>query len=99
MELEGVTAAVTGGASGLGAATAAALAERGAKVFVLDLPGARDRVDRERATFVECDVTNEGQVEAASLITDKVGLAGVKDAFEALGNPERHTKILVEPWR
>ena len=65
MELEGVTAAVTGGASGLGAATAAALAERGAKVFVLDLPGARDRVDRERATFVECDVTNEGQVEAA----------------------------------
>jgi threonine dehydrogenase-like Zn-dependent dehydrogenase len=41
----------------------------------------------------------EGQVEAASLITDKVGLAGVKDAFEALGNPERHTKILVEPWR
>ena len=64
MELEGVTAAVTGGASGLGAATAAALAERGAKVFVLDLPGARDRVDRERATFVECDVTKEAQVEA-----------------------------------
>src|SRR4029079_12014574 len=65
MELEGVTAAVTGGASGLGAASAAALAERGAKVFVLDLPGARDRGDPERATFVECDVTNERQVEAA----------------------------------
>ena len=65
MELEGVTAAVTGGASGLGAATAAALAERGAKVFVLDLPGARDQVDAERATFVECDVTREAQVEAA----------------------------------
>ena len=24
---------------------------------------------------------------------------GVKGAFEELGNPERHTKILVEPWR
>jgi len=65
MELEGVTAAVTGGASGLGAATAAGLAERGAKVFVLDLPGARGQVDPERATFVECDVTEEAQVEAA----------------------------------
>src|SRR4029079_11445393 len=65
MELEGVTAAVTGGASGLGAATAAGLAERGAKVFVLALRGAGGQVDPERATFVECDVTEEAQVEAA----------------------------------
>lgn len=41
----------------------------------------------------------EGEVDAASLITGKVGLDGVKGAFEELGNPERHTKILVEPWR
>lgn len=41
----------------------------------------------------------EGEVDAASLITGKVGVAGVRDAFEQLGNPERHTKILVEPWR
>lgn len=41
----------------------------------------------------------EGQVEAQALITGKVGVDGVKDAFEQLGNPERHTKILVEPWR
>lgn len=41
----------------------------------------------------------EGQVEADALITGKVGLAGVKGAFEELANPERHTKILVEPWR
>ena len=65
MELEGVTAAVTGGASGLGAATAAALAERGVKVFVLDLPNARGQADPETATFVECDVTREAQVESA----------------------------------
>jgi threonine dehydrogenase-like Zn-dependent dehydrogenase len=41
----------------------------------------------------------EGAVDAPSLITAKIGLAGVKGAFEELGNPERHTKILVEPWR
>jgi 2-desacetyl-2-hydroxyethyl bacteriochlorophyllide A dehydrogenase len=41
----------------------------------------------------------DGKVDAPSLITDKVGLDGVKRAFAELGNPERHTKILVEPWR
>ncbi|MBS0519053.1 MAG: zinc-binding dehydrogenase [Proteobacteria bacterium] len=41
----------------------------------------------------------EGAVDAPSLITAKVGLDGVRSAFEELGNPERHTKILVEPWR
>ena len=41
----------------------------------------------------------EGQVDGNALITGKVGLDGVKGAFTELGNPERHTKILVEPWR
>jgi NAD(P)-dependent dehydrogenase (short-subunit alcohol dehydrogenase family) len=65
MDLVGVTAAVTGGASGLGAATAAALAAKGATVFVLDLPGAREHADPATGTFVECDVTQPDQVEAA----------------------------------
>ena len=41
----------------------------------------------------------DGQVDAEALITGKVGLDGVKAAFGELANPERHTKILVEPWR
>jgi threonine dehydrogenase-like Zn-dependent dehydrogenase len=41
----------------------------------------------------------EGEVDGSSLITAKVGLDGVKGAFAELGNPEQHTKILVEPWR
>ncbi|MBM3644779.1 MAG: zinc-binding dehydrogenase [Alphaproteobacteria bacterium] len=41
----------------------------------------------------------EGKVDGGALITGKVGLAGVAQAFEDLANPERHTKILVEPWR
>src|SRR5918994_2142775 len=41
----------------------------------------------------------EGEVDAASLITASVGIDGVAGAFADLANPERHTKIIVEPWR
>jgi threonine dehydrogenase-like Zn-dependent dehydrogenase len=39
----------------------------------------------------------EGKVDARALLTGTVGLAGVGEAFEALGNPERHAKILIDP--
>jgi threonine dehydrogenase-like Zn-dependent dehydrogenase len=41
----------------------------------------------------------EGRIAVAPLITGKVGVEGVARAFEALASPERHAKILVEPWR
>jgi threonine dehydrogenase-like Zn-dependent dehydrogenase len=41
----------------------------------------------------------EGEVDAPDLVTGKVGLSGVAQAFEDLANPEVHTKIIVEPWR
>jgi threonine dehydrogenase-like Zn-dependent dehydrogenase len=41
----------------------------------------------------------EGQVDAASLVTGSVDIDGVAAAFADLANPERHTKIIVEPWR
>jgi len=41
----------------------------------------------------------EGKVDAASLVTGRVGIEGVAKAFDDLANPERHTKIIVEPWR
>ncbi len=41
----------------------------------------------------------DGQVEAASLVTATIGIDGVAGAFVDLANPERHTKIIVEPWR
>ena len=37
------------------------------------------------------------QVDPTPLITGTVGLDGVADAFEALGDPERHAKILIDP--
>ena len=41
----------------------------------------------------------EGEISVDALISDRVGIDGVADAFEALASPERHAKILVEPWR
>jgi threonine dehydrogenase-like Zn-dependent dehydrogenase len=41
----------------------------------------------------------EGVIPTAPLITGKVGVNGVAEAFTALASPERHAKILVEPWR
>ncbi|MET0829091.1 MAG: SDR family oxidoreductase [Microbacterium sp.] len=61
-EFDGAVAIVTGGASGLGAATAALLAERGARVAVLD----RDTTAVPAEYFsAVCDVTDGGQVDAA----------------------------------
>lgn len=39
----------------------------------------------------------EGEVDVAPMITGTVDLAGVPAAFEALAQPDRHVKILVEP--
>ncbi|MBO9705187.1 MAG: SDR family NAD(P)-dependent oxidoreductase, partial [Arthrobacter sp.] len=66
MELTATAALVTGGASGLGAATAAALVERGARVFALDLPQQLERVPApDGVTFIPADVTDAEQVKAA----------------------------------
>lgn len=40
----------------------------------------------------------EGRIAAAALITGTVGVEGVAGAFAELSDPERHAKILVEPW-
>lgn len=67
---------VTGGASGLGAATAAALAERGAVVFGLDLPASIEQAGDVPAgvTLIGADVTSDAEVRAA---LDQVTAAGV----------------------
>jgi threonine dehydrogenase-like Zn-dependent dehydrogenase len=39
----------------------------------------------------------EGKVDPRPLITGEVGLEGVEAAFAALGDPERHAKILIDP--
>ena len=39
----------------------------------------------------------EGKVDVTPLITGTVGLNGVENAFDALGDPEAHAKILINP--
>jgi 2-keto-3-deoxy-L-fuconate dehydrogenase len=70
-EFDGAVAIVTGGASGLGAAAAALLAERGARVAVLD----RDTAAVPAEYFsVVCDVTDADQVDAAvAAVVDHYG--------------------------
>ena len=61
-EFDGLVAVVTGGASGIGAATARLLQARGAQVAVLD----RDPDGAPEGVLpVRCDVTSAGAVEAA----------------------------------
>jgi NAD(P)-dependent dehydrogenase (short-subunit alcohol dehydrogenase family) len=75
MQIEGQVAAVFGGASGLGEATARRLAAGGAKVLVADL-----NEDRARAvaaeidgTHVGADVTDAESVEAAIAAATELG--------------------------
>jgi threonine dehydrogenase-like Zn-dependent dehydrogenase len=41
----------------------------------------------------------DGKVDPTPLLTGAVGLGGVEAAFAALGDPETHAKILVDPTR
>ncbi|MDX2156853.1 MAG: zinc-binding dehydrogenase [Hyphomicrobiaceae bacterium] len=45
------------------------------------------------------DMIAGGRIDAGALITGKVGLDGVAGAFDELASPQRHTKIVIEPWR
>jgi NAD(P)-dependent dehydrogenase (short-subunit alcohol dehydrogenase family) len=67
MQLKGQAAIVTGGASGLGAATARRLAAQGAKVAVLDLNAklAEEFAKEIGGVAVICDVADAASGEAA----------------------------------
>jgi NAD(P)-dependent dehydrogenase (short-subunit alcohol dehydrogenase family) len=80
MDLRDTGAIVAGGASGLGAATARALAGRGARVAIADLNEDNANALAEElgdgAVAIKADVTNEDEVEAA--------VAGAVEAFGGL---------------
>ena len=69
MRIEGLSALVTGGASGLGFGTARRLVERGARVVLLDLPSSAGKEAAAElgpaALFAAGDVTDSTSVEAA----------------------------------
>lgn len=73
--LTGLTAVVTGAASGIGAAVASLLGSQGARVFGLDrtVPAAGDDA-RSGVELIEADVTDQASVDAAiSAVVDRSG--------------------------
>jgi NAD(P)-dependent dehydrogenase (short-subunit alcohol dehydrogenase family) len=105
VDLEGTTAVVTGAASGLGAATAAALAKAGTTVIGLDLDRAiadKDDVVPEGVRLVPADVTDEHAVRAAVAMTDgnprplriAVNCAGIAPAQRVLSGKGVHDLAL-----
>ncbi|HEX3974948.1 MAG TPA: SDR family oxidoreductase [Solirubrobacteraceae bacterium] len=71
-DFDGLVAIVTGGASGIGAATANLLQQRGASVAVLDRDVAK--LAGEHALALTCDVTDTGAVqEAVGAVAEQLG--------------------------
>jgi NAD(P)-dependent dehydrogenase (short-subunit alcohol dehydrogenase family) len=97
MDLRSVNAVVTGGASGLGRATAGRLVAAGGRVALLDLPSSPGadvaKSLGEAATFTAADVTSGEQVERAldaavarmGSITVLVNCAGIGTAMKTVG--------------
>jgi NAD(P)-dependent dehydrogenase (short-subunit alcohol dehydrogenase family) len=74
MDIHGVSALVTGAASGLGAATAAALAERGASVYGLDLADSIKKASSGLpVVLLEADVTDPDEVAGAIAEVERGG--------------------------
>ena len=101
MRIEGAGALVAGGASGLGAATARGLAQRGARLTIADVNReAGDALASELgARFVACDVTDGAQVQAAVDAADGLRIsiccAGIGWAEKAAGKRGAHA---LEPF-
>ncbi|UNW07864.1 3-hydroxyacyl-CoA dehydrogenase [Acinetobacter variabilis] len=102
MKIQGKVIVVTGGASGLGAATATHLVEQDAKVILVDMNqeqgNALQQQLGEQAEFVQLDVTDEQAVEAFfDYVENKYGqlnglvnCAGIAPSAKVLGKNGIH---------
>ena len=100
MRITETAAIITGGASGLGEATARHFRDQGAKVTILDRDTARGEATAKEigATFVETDVTNEDSVKHAvataksqmGKITTAINCAGIATGEKTLGKNGPH---------
>lgn len=92
MFLEGCSAVVTGGASGLGLATVRLLLERGASVVIADLLSPSDQPNAAlgpKAHFVRTDVRVPDQVEAAVATATRLGPLRAAVACAGIGSSAR----------
>jgi NAD(P)-dependent dehydrogenase (short-subunit alcohol dehydrogenase family) len=93
VDIAGCSAVISGGASGLGLATARGLAEAGASVVLVDLPtsaGAALAAELgDRARFAAADVTDEAQVSAALDQAAELGTLRIAVACAGIAPPAR----------
>jgi NAD(P)-dependent dehydrogenase (short-subunit alcohol dehydrogenase family) len=93
MDIKGASALVTGGASGLGLASARRLADAGAQVVLLDLPSSRGEEVAATfdgaAVFAPGDVTDEDAVGAAFDAAEELGPVRVVVNCAGIGTPAR----------
>ncbi|HEX6348600.1 MAG TPA: 3-hydroxyacyl-CoA dehydrogenase [Candidatus Dormibacteraeota bacterium] len=96
MDPAGHGALITGGASGLGLATAKALAARGCRVVILDLARSNGEAEAKalKGKFVAADVTSESEVaEAVEAVDDLrilVNCAGIGPSHRIVGREGPH---------
>jgi NAD(P)-dependent dehydrogenase (short-subunit alcohol dehydrogenase family) len=107
LRLQGKTAIVTGGGSGIGRATAIRFAKEGAKVVVgdIDTAGGEETVtlikEREgKAIFVQTDVSDSKQVkQLINTATDSFGSLHIMFNNAGIGNSEvRSVELTEEEW-
>lgn len=92
MDVAGIAVIVTGGASGLGGATAARLAKAGAKVTIFDMNAelGGEHAASIGGTFIQVNVADEEQVrDAVAKAEDKNGVARVLVNCAGIGTPAK----------
>jgi NAD(P)-dependent dehydrogenase (short-subunit alcohol dehydrogenase family) len=93
--LDGLSAFITGAASGIGAATAQVFAAAGAEVIVADLDGERARqiaAQLPRASALQCDVTDEESVRRAFAGLDVLHILVNNAGIGLVGTVEETTR-------
>jgi NAD(P)-dependent dehydrogenase (short-subunit alcohol dehydrogenase family) len=100
MDVQGAVAIVTGGASGLGEATARALAARGATVVLVDLQEqrAKELAAELGGVAAVADVADEGEVSAAVGIASELGPPRVLVNCAGISRAQRTVNVEGRPF-
>ena len=102
-KLQGKTIVITGGASGIGAATAQLFAKEGAKLVLVDLneeKGQAFALELPDALFVKADITDEAQVQNVyAQAAEKYGQVDIVFNNAGIGKVTPTHELSYEEWR